>query len=218
MPLTYGERQVLEKHLQMNDGYVLDFTDKTFKEFFATHEIYIYNDDYNISGNSKAKRMRAFWENATDKKIATILQDLLLLMKNGKREVSSIIDRLQKENGMPHSSNCKNTNTSDSNKIEAKSINQSTVNQTNTNILGNSNTIIITNNYSNNTPENILFDKIAELAQTIENNDKMLQSIASMRETVSTDNFTDKYKEFMSTISNHITVFNPILCELSRLL
>ena len=56
------DKQVLESLLQMGDGYVLDFSDKTFAEFFNDElGLDIFNDKYNYASGSKANRMRGFW-------------------------------------------------------------------------------------------------------------------------------------------------------------
>jgi Abortive infection C-terminus len=44
----------------MSSGYVLNFSDRTFAEFFDDHGITIYQEKYDFNGSSKAKHMRAF--------------------------------------------------------------------------------------------------------------------------------------------------------------
>lgn len=53
----------LERVFDMGDGYVLDFSNRTFEEFFLEkYEIEIYNEKYeNEYGGSKANRIREFW-------------------------------------------------------------------------------------------------------------------------------------------------------------
>jgi hypothetical protein len=46
----------------MSSGYVLNFSDRTFAEFFDDQGITIYQERYGINGTSKAKHMRAFVE------------------------------------------------------------------------------------------------------------------------------------------------------------
>jgi hypothetical protein len=60
--LKHGERRVVEEALEMGSGYVLNFSDKTFREFFEDQEITIYQEKYASNGTSKAKHMRAFIE------------------------------------------------------------------------------------------------------------------------------------------------------------
>ena len=76
--LTAAEKVYFENVLDMGGGYVLDFTNATFEEFFARHGIEIYGDEkYCIIGPSKANRMRAFWAQDTDETVARVLSDLL---------------------------------------------------------------------------------------------------------------------------------------------
>lgn len=58
-------------------GYVLDFSDRTFEEFFNNFNISIYSDRYSFNGNSKMKRLRAFWETGTNIKVGEVLLNLL---------------------------------------------------------------------------------------------------------------------------------------------
>jgi hypothetical protein len=62
--LSHTDKMLLEYLLEMNSGYVLDFSNRTFKDFFYD-ELDINIDDpryySNTSSNSKANRMRCFW-------------------------------------------------------------------------------------------------------------------------------------------------------------
>jgi len=60
--LKHSEKRVLEDALDMSSGYVLNFSDRTFAEFFDDQGITIYREKYSINGISKAKHMRAFIE------------------------------------------------------------------------------------------------------------------------------------------------------------
>lgn len=56
------ERRKLERLFRMSGGYVLDFSDRTFSEFFEEHtrrdiDAAIYRE----RGTSKANRLRGFW-------------------------------------------------------------------------------------------------------------------------------------------------------------
>lgn len=57
---TALELRVIEEVLEMSGGYVLDFSNRTFAEFFTEHGIDIYDDRYAVEGDSKAKRLRGF--------------------------------------------------------------------------------------------------------------------------------------------------------------
>ncbi|MFO1432752.1 MAG: abortive infection family protein [Candidatus Competibacteraceae bacterium] len=61
--LTTIEKRKLERALGMGSGYVLNFSNRTFEEFFLdSFGIDIYDAKYNYGSGSKANRMRAFWE------------------------------------------------------------------------------------------------------------------------------------------------------------
>ena len=87
--LTQAERRYLEKLFGMESGWVLDYNDATYGEFFRSYEIDIHSDAYQTHGTSKAKKMRAFWDQAEDSLVATVLKDMLDLYEanciiNGK--------------------------------------------------------------------------------------------------------------------------------------
>ncbi len=99
------EKTIFEK-LFNRDGYVLNFTDRTFAEFFREHRINIEDNKYHINGRSKMKRLRAFWEIESDKTVGQVLQSLLEYACNidsvspdAKDNAMKIVSRLlQKEN------------------------------------------------------------------------------------------------------------------------
>lgn len=58
-------------------GYVLDFSDRTFSQFFATElGVDIYDNKYAAFGTSKGKRLRQFLIAADNKMAAITLQKL----------------------------------------------------------------------------------------------------------------------------------------------
>lgn len=72
------EKVQLEELLEMGGGYVLDFTNNTFAEFFRDNAgIDIYDDKYAINGDSKAWRLRAFWETEPDALVGKVLSELM---------------------------------------------------------------------------------------------------------------------------------------------
>jgi hypothetical protein len=76
--LTMTEKQVLEKLFQMGDGYLLNFSDRTFGEFFRDDvRIDIFDPKYNYRSGSKANRMRGFWQAASDAQVGESIQQLL---------------------------------------------------------------------------------------------------------------------------------------------
>lgn len=75
--LTDIEKRYFEKLLGMQSGYVLDYSDATFGEFFNRHGIDIHGTKYQTYGTSKAKKMRAFWAQEPDKTVGRVLAELL---------------------------------------------------------------------------------------------------------------------------------------------
>jgi hypothetical protein len=51
--LKHSERRVLEDALDMGSGYVLNFSDRTFAEFFDDQGITIYQGKYGFNGTSR---------------------------------------------------------------------------------------------------------------------------------------------------------------------
>lgn len=75
--LTEIEKRYFDKLLQMQSGYVLDYSDATFGEFFKRHKIDIHSQKYQIYGTSKAKKLRAFWEQEPDVLVGGVLREML---------------------------------------------------------------------------------------------------------------------------------------------
>ena len=76
--LTSAEKRYFENIFGMSTGYVLDFSDATYDDFFSNYGIDIHGDKkYLVNGTSKAKKMRAFWEQDEDATVARVLNELL---------------------------------------------------------------------------------------------------------------------------------------------
>ena len=76
--LTYIEKQKLELELGMGSGYVLSFSNRTFEEFFReVVGVQIYDSRFDLGSGSKANRMRAFWQVATDEQLRLLFNGLL---------------------------------------------------------------------------------------------------------------------------------------------
>lgn len=75
--LTDIEKRYFEKLFGMQSGYVLDYSDATFGEFFNRHRINIHDQKYQTYGTSKAKKMRAFWEKEPDILVGKVLGEML---------------------------------------------------------------------------------------------------------------------------------------------
>ena len=75
--LTEVEKRYLEKILAMEGGYLLDYNDMTFGQFFNRHKVNIHGVKYQTYGTSKAKKMRAFWESEPDLLVGKVLSEML---------------------------------------------------------------------------------------------------------------------------------------------
>lgn len=75
--LTDTEKRYFEKLFRMGSGYVLDYSDATFGEFFNRHKIDIHSKIYQTYGTSKAKKFRAFWDRESDALVGTVVSELL---------------------------------------------------------------------------------------------------------------------------------------------
>jgi len=87
--LSHLERKRFEDLFGMESGYVLDFSRRTFATFIKeTVGKDIYSEKYSFKGDSKANRLRAFWEVETDYVVGQLLLALLEYWryKNRSRE------------------------------------------------------------------------------------------------------------------------------------
>jgi len=72
------DKEPFEQLFGMGSGYVLDFSNRTFASFFRdTVGIDVYTPRYEIHGDSKAKRLRAFWELESDAIVGLVLAELV---------------------------------------------------------------------------------------------------------------------------------------------
>ena len=76
--LTAIEKQRFEDLFGMSGGYVMNFKDRTFAEFFRQDVgVNIYDTRYSYNGTSKAKRLRAYWEIEEPENLGRALEKLL---------------------------------------------------------------------------------------------------------------------------------------------
>ena len=75
--LTEVDKRYLEKILGMEGGYLLDYNDMTFGQFFNRQRVDIHGTKYQTYGTSKAKKMRAFWESEPDALVGEVLSEML---------------------------------------------------------------------------------------------------------------------------------------------
>lgn len=76
--LTHIEKQKLERELGMASGYVLNFSNRTFNDFFSeVVGVNIYDQLFDKGSGSKAQRLRAFWDISTDEQLVIFLEGLI---------------------------------------------------------------------------------------------------------------------------------------------
>ena len=75
--LVASDMRFLDSVLQMQSGYCLDFSNRTFANFFAdVLNINIDEDRYSVDGGSKGNRMRFFLRSEPDHIVARLLKSL----------------------------------------------------------------------------------------------------------------------------------------------
>lgn len=91
--LSKLEKLKLERILGMKSGYVLNFSDRTFDDFFLENTgIDIYEDDkYIDEGTSKANRLRSFWRQESNHVVGKLIHALLEYWKWNKETDGSLI-------------------------------------------------------------------------------------------------------------------------------
>lgn len=75
--LTDIDKRYMEKLLEMGGGYVLDYSDASYGEFFKRHGVNIHSPKYQTYGTSKGKKMRSFWEQEPDAVVAKVLSEMM---------------------------------------------------------------------------------------------------------------------------------------------
>lgn len=85
------EKKIIEKFLGMDSGYVLNFSNRTFSDFFVENfKINIYDDKYADRGESKAKRLRTFWKKESNSLVADSIEKMIEW-----RESDSLINEVE---------------------------------------------------------------------------------------------------------------------------
>jgi hypothetical protein len=100
--LSSIEKLKLEKMLEMGGGYVLDFSNRTFREFFIENlGLNIFHTKYDYASGSKANRLRAFWnieENVSvGKTILGLLEHWKWLKESNNQTITLSEDNLYLE-------------------------------------------------------------------------------------------------------------------------
>lgn len=80
--IKQSEKLMLETLFEMGGGYVLNFSNPSFQQFiFDVCHVDIYTSKYEVYGESKANRLRAFWHLESDKAVGILINELLAYRK-----------------------------------------------------------------------------------------------------------------------------------------
>ncbi|WP_020602679.1 abortive infection family protein [Spirosoma spitsbergense] len=84
--INYRDKQDLEDLFQMGGGYVLNFSDSSFRSFVydAVRED-ISDEKYKTKGTSKANRLRSFCKLEPDPKVGSLIYELVMIAKDKPR-------------------------------------------------------------------------------------------------------------------------------------
>jgi hypothetical protein len=100
--LNFREKRVIAEFLETRSGYVLNFSDKTFAEFFEDFEVDIDGELYREGhSGSKAKRLWTFLDREPDRIVADVLTELIDYAESYRPSHSeakayrAIVDRLR---------------------------------------------------------------------------------------------------------------------------
>lgn len=76
--LSFVEQKQLENLFGMGGGYVLDFNNRTFEDFFfQALQINIYDEKFAGYSGSKASRLRAFWKSESNYTVGKLLKQMV---------------------------------------------------------------------------------------------------------------------------------------------
>lgn len=103
--VTGLDLRAIESILEMSGGYVLDFSDRTFAEFFAEYGVRIDDPRYSQQGTSKAKRLRYFLRTPpallTGRILGALLQHRIVSKPDGiaEAELAAYINTVERLGG-----------------------------------------------------------------------------------------------------------------------
>ena len=89
--LSTADKQYLENALRLDTGFVLNFTDATFRDFFAEFGINIDDPKYEVNGTSKAKRMRTFWKLEDNQTVERVIVELGAMYRNQELRLQPLV-------------------------------------------------------------------------------------------------------------------------------
>jgi hypothetical protein len=109
--MTHGptliELRSIETALEMSGGYVLDFTDRSFSDFFSEYGVIINDSRYAAEGASKAKRLRFFLKVTpaplSGRVLAGLLEHRLVMKSDGlsQTDITAYCQTVKRLGGIP---------------------------------------------------------------------------------------------------------------------
>jgi hypothetical protein len=91
--LSFTNKSLLEKYLEMQSGYVLDFTDRTFGLFVVDSVgVDIHDEKYQTHGTSKANKLRTFLQVESESLCKKLLSDICEYWQSKDRFIKSDTD------------------------------------------------------------------------------------------------------------------------------
>lgn len=96
--LRQSEKLILEKQFSMGGGYVLSFSNNALSQFiFNLFKLNIYDSKYDKYGDSKANRLRAFWDIEGNMTVGKLILELLDYWKTEKLVNNAKIDTQEQD-------------------------------------------------------------------------------------------------------------------------
>jgi len=89
--LKFFEKNSFEQLFGMSSGYVLNFSDRTFSEFFSDYGVQIDDPKYNENGTSKAKRLRSFWKIESNELVGRAMEGMVALARVSLTSTDTVI-------------------------------------------------------------------------------------------------------------------------------
>lgn len=89
-----SEIRIIDDAFDMHGGYVLDFSDRTMREYFEDEfGIEIYQEKYAFNGSSKAKHLRAFIATEDAVLVCRVLRSLWNYRQSRRNETPTLADQ-----------------------------------------------------------------------------------------------------------------------------
>lgn len=96
--IKHSEMRAIDDAFDMHGGYVLDFSDRTMREYFEDEfGIKIYQEKYSFNGTSKAKYLRAFIATEGPGIVCRVLRSLWTYRQSRRDEAPTLADQAKEK-------------------------------------------------------------------------------------------------------------------------